>query len=178
MERYIALLRGINVGGHRKIKMDSLRESFSSGGFQNVQTYIQSGNVIFDSKTVDASRLSEEIESLIKKDFGHDVPTIIRTPGEISTILNRFPFEEKAGWKRYVSFLSGEPDTGSKKQIELLSTNIEMFSVKGSHLLSIVNKNTDEKPRFSNSFVETKTDLLSTTRNLGTVKSILDLSRR
>ena len=92
MEKYIALLRGINVGGHRKIKMDSLKESLTTYGFENVQTYIQSGNVIFQSDIASKTRLSDEISRLIKKDFGHEVPVVIRTPREISHLLNRFPF--------------------------------------------------------------------------------------
>lgn len=178
MDKYIALLRGINVAGHRKIKMDTLRESFASRGFENIQTYIQSGNVIFDSHITGRSQLSDKINKLIKKDFGYDVPVVIRTPGEINTILNQFPFEEKAGWKRYVSFLSGEPDSNSKEQIELLSSDIEEFSFTGCHLLTKVNKKTDGKPRFSNSFVEKKTGLDSTTRNLDSVTKIVDLSHQ
>jgi uncharacterized protein (DUF1697 family) len=79
MNSYIALLRAINVGGHRKIKMQDLRGMFASAGFNDVKTYIQSGNVIFSSPESAPGTLAETIETEIKNTFGHDVDVIIRT---------------------------------------------------------------------------------------------------
>ncbi|MGK7371429.1 MAG: DUF1697 domain-containing protein, partial [Candidatus Halalkalibacterium sp. M3_1C_030] len=78
MTRYIALLRGINVGGHRKIKMDDLKVMLDLAGLENISTYIQSGNVIFDTEINDRAKLSELISEQIKDTFGYDVPVIIR----------------------------------------------------------------------------------------------------
>ena len=86
MPIYISLLRGINVGGHKRIKMDLLRTSFEKLGFEQVQTYIQSGNVIFKSAKVSPSKLSNRIEETILSDFGFPVSVVTRTVGEMAVI--------------------------------------------------------------------------------------------
>jgi len=78
MPIYIALLRGINVGGNKRIKMDQLRKSFEALGLDRVATYIQSGNVVFKAGRVSASSLSKKIEERILGDFGHSVSVVLR----------------------------------------------------------------------------------------------------
>ena len=92
MTKHIALLRGINVGGHRKIKMDDLKQMFRSMGFKNVATYIQSGNVVFDAPQGQPDELSRSIQQQIEETFGHDVPVIIRSPADLKAIMKTFPF--------------------------------------------------------------------------------------
>ena len=84
MQIYIALLRGINVGGHKKVPMTELRDLLSNSGFQNVQTYIQSGNVVFQSSK-NVSTLEKEIQKLIFNHFGFDVSVIVKTDDELQT---------------------------------------------------------------------------------------------
>ena len=83
MPRYIALLRGINVGGHR-VKMDRLRGLFEARGFEDVATFIASGNVIFSSDSVDAASLGRDIEEHLENELGYEVATFIRTPAEMT----------------------------------------------------------------------------------------------
>jgi len=92
MPTYIALLRGINVGGHKKVKMELLRKSFTALGFEQVQTYIQSGNVVFKGAKASAAALSRKIEDRIVKDFGFPAPVITRTQEEIATAIQNNPF--------------------------------------------------------------------------------------
>nr|WP_036717090.1 DUF1697 domain-containing protein [Paenibacillus sp. JCM 10914] len=94
MTTYIALLRGINVGGHHKIKMADLRALFNSLGYDHVQSYIQSGNVLFQSWEKKES-LHEQIEEAILNEFGFSVPVILRTAGEIEEIVSSCPFPEE-----------------------------------------------------------------------------------
>lgn len=95
MTTYIALLRGINVGGHRSLKMEDLRELFSSMGFDNVTTYIQSGNVIFDASSKDETVLARRIKAQIEDTFGYDVPVIIYSAKRLQKILDEVPFEKR-----------------------------------------------------------------------------------
>lgn len=112
MNTYIALLRGINVGGNKIIKMLDLKAMFQSMDLHNVRTYIQSGNVIFESNEGSVDILSAAIERRIKDVFGFDVPVILRTLEELENTLLNNPFDlpEAADLKRmYVTFLAAEP---------------------------------------------------------------------
>ena len=87
MPKYIAFLRAINVGGHT-VKMDQLREVFEQCGFKNVETFIASGNVIFDSTSKNPKALEKKIEAALLKAFGYEVHTFLRTPGELTAVEN------------------------------------------------------------------------------------------
>lgn len=89
--RYIAFLRGINVGGHQ-VKMAALREEFASLGYTNVASYIQSGNLFFDSAVQDRAVLRQQIETQLQATLGYAVPTCLRTTDELTTLLARDPF--------------------------------------------------------------------------------------
>ena len=88
----ITMLRGINVSGHKKIKMYDLKALYDSLGFQNVRTYIQSGNVVFECEEPEASAVAGNIESAIEKKYNFHVPVIIRTPDEFQKIIEANPF--------------------------------------------------------------------------------------
>lgn len=93
MTLYIAFLRGINVGGHR-VKMDRLRELFAELGFSNVRTYIQTGNVFFETPETDRKALTSQIEAYLLQSLGYEVPTFLRTPSELESALKIDPFKE------------------------------------------------------------------------------------
>jgi uncharacterized protein (DUF1697 family) len=108
MYRYIALLRGINVSGQKKILMADLRSLIETCGFTNVQTYIQSGNVIFDSeKEISSEIISEAIE----KKYGWHVPVLLTTAGELQAILDGCPFPKEKKEKSYFGLLYDPPST-------------------------------------------------------------------
>lgn len=90
---YIALLRGINVGGHN-VKMDALRGHFADLGFANVRSYIQSGNVFFESAEIDRGKLRETIETHLQSALGYAVPTCLRTVDELDAVLARESFRD------------------------------------------------------------------------------------
>ncbi|MEM7185653.1 MAG: DUF1697 domain-containing protein [Bacteroidota bacterium] len=106
MNRYIALLRGINVGGHKKIKMADLRALMESRGFSEVVTYIQSGNMAFSSQQIVSSEL---ISQLILDGFGWEVPVLLTTPQEIREILDACPFPKEKKEQSYFMLLFEPP---------------------------------------------------------------------
>src|SRR2546426_4439388 len=95
MPKYVAFLRAINVGGHT-VKMDHLRLLFEALGFSNVETFIASGNVIFDSKSKNTKALEEKIEGCLYETLGYPVSTFIRSTVEVATIANYKPFNAAA----------------------------------------------------------------------------------
>ena len=91
MTRYIAFLRGINVGGHN-VKMERLRELFTEIGLHNVRSYINSGNIFFDTERTDREELTRAIETHLRENLGFEVPTFLRTTAEIASVLSQEPF--------------------------------------------------------------------------------------
>ena len=117
MTKFIALLRGINVSGQKQIKMPDLKALFEDIGFQDVETYIQSGNVIFSAKEKSNEKLETIISSGIIKKFGFDVQIIVITPEEIEYVLKSNPFikKKKDIEKLYVTFLANNPSVENIK---------------------------------------------------------------
>lgn len=176
MNRYIALLRGINVGGYRKIKMDELRAMFESMQFEHVTTYIQSGNVVFDASPTSAGQLSDKITKQIETIFGYQVPVMIRTFDELNTVLEELPFKEKPGWKLYFSFLAQNVPPDSKQKLAQHASDIEQFRVADRVIYSLVDKTSDRNTNFSNGFIEKLVNMPCTTRNLRTVQKLQEMA--
>lgn len=174
--RYIALLRGINVGGYRPLKMKKLRSMFSNMGFKNIGTYIQSGNVVFDGPDSETHLLEEEIADQIQGQFGYEVPVIIRTQTDIEKILLEMPFKETKGWKRYISFFPRDPVKELKEELEERSNSIEQFKAGERLVYSFVDKSAKTKPQFSNNFIERHFGISATTRNVRTVRKLLEMA--
>jgi len=178
MQSYISLLRGINVSGQKKIKMTELAALYHSLKLQEVKTYIQSGNVVFQSDNKSLEELTKDIEQGIKQKFSFDVPVIVLTSSELTYALKKLPFKNinvaNDGGKIMFSFLSELP---TQATIEML-----MSYVKAPESLIIENKviylhcpNGYGKTKLSNNFIENKLKLTATTRNLKTVIKLLEL---
>jgi uncharacterized protein (DUF1697 family) len=124
MARYVALLRGINVGGKNAVPMPALRASFEDAGFGNVTTYIQSGNVVFDAPSSSPAELTRRIEGIIRKAFAHyDASVVLRTRSQMRSVVDKAP--EGFGWEpakyRYdVCFL--KPSVTAKQVVASLPT--------------------------------------------------------
>ncbi|MCH7525008.1 MAG: DUF1697 domain-containing protein, partial [Bacteroidetes bacterium] len=110
MKTYIALLRGINVGGHKKVPMAELRELLSNSGFENVQTYIQSGNVILDSSEDSTQNIEDIIQKTIIAHFGFDVSIIVKSPKDLQRIFDACPFSEEKKKTSYFVILHITPN--------------------------------------------------------------------
>ena len=95
--KYIALLRGINIGRNKRIKMADLVKTFEALGFKKIKTYLQSGNVIFNYDSIDTAKIAENIEEKISQTFGFSVNVVIRTDDELESIVKGNPFIKEAG---------------------------------------------------------------------------------
>src|SRR5690554_5437394 len=112
MTTYISILRGINVSGQKLIKMDTLKKMYEKLNFQNVQTYVQSGNVIFSAKEKDTKALEKIISSQIEKEFGFDVPVIVLNAKTLESVIENNPFGKdnlKEAAFLHVTFLADNP---------------------------------------------------------------------
>jgi uncharacterized protein (DUF1697 family) len=177
MDRYVALLRGINVSGQKIIKMEMLKQIFEQMKFKNVRTYIQSGNVLLDSPEADSGKLTKKIESGLEKSLGYDVPVMIRSISEIEKIIKQNPFQKVKlddSLRLYISFLSEEPDDELKKQLLNSADAIATYKIMGREVYTLY-KRTKAKHPFSNNFVEKKLKVKATTRQWNVLKELFDL---
>ena len=172
MNKYVAFLRAINVGGHSIIRMADLKRMFESAGLENVQTYIQSGNVIFESEEKDTVVLEKKIETQLKKATGSKIQTFVRTMQEVQSIASKAPFTATDGETAYVAFLNQKP--GKKEQQVLLAfkSHADDFAFKGREIYAL--RRDREKSVFSTNFLEKTLNMLTTTRNLTVIKKIAE----
>jgi uncharacterized protein (DUF1697 family) len=180
MTTYISILRGINVSGQKLIKMDALRKLYENLGFQNITTYVQSGNVIFTDKNIDVSKLEHEISRQIEKDFEFDVPVIVLTIDKLKQIIDNNPFvkdSDKNHTFLHVTFLSSKPNIYYYKQIEDKKLGGEeiFFSDQAVYLYC---PNGYGRTKLNNNFLEAKLKVGATTRNWKTTNELLKIALR
>jgi uncharacterized protein (DUF1697 family) len=132
MPVYIALLRGINIGAHKRMKMEKLRASCEGLGFAEVKTYIQSGNVIFKAPKLSPTALSKKLGECIVKDFGFSAEVISRSREEMKEIIDNNPFVKERGMdssKLHVAFLSDAPSISGLRKLQELTLAPDRVSV-------------------------------------------------
>ena len=172
MATYISLLRGINVSGQKKIKMADLKLLYESLGFDNVRTYIQSGNVLFDSDELDVESFTSNIESGINLRFGYDVAVLIKTQEELARIVQRTPFGVDSV---YITFLFDLPVEIPMDELD--KAKIEAEQIEIVHDVAYIHCPSGYgRTKLSNNFLERKLRVSATTRNLNTVNKLLELS--
>ena len=138
--KYVAFLRGINVGGKNMIKMETLRGSFEALGFENVKTYINSGNIVFETARTDDKKLAERIEKAIENEFGLNIKTMVRSLIEIEEIVKNNPFSGQfENDKDLHVFFLDEALSGEKREL-LLSNNSEKetYFVRGREIFCLL----------------------------------------
>jgi len=174
---YLAFLRGINVSGQKKIKMADLRASFERAGLVEVQSYIQSGNILFKSKIYSIEKLGFVFKNAIKEDFGLDVPTIIKTPEALTEILEKNPFIKVAERKNlYFTLLDKTPEKHLVEKFNSLKFENEDFHLTdGCVYLNC--KQGAGKSKLNNNLVEKMFKATATTRNLNTIFKMIDLAQ-
>jgi uncharacterized protein (DUF1697 family) len=131
--RYVAFLRAVNVGG-RVVKMDRLRLVFESLGYTGVQTFIASGNVVFESSVKSAADLERALEAALLKAFGFPVATFIRSVSELASVAKHQPFRSAGGEKDatvYIAFIREEPDKPSTRRLMAFVSETDDFRVRG-----------------------------------------------
>jgi uncharacterized protein (DUF1697 family) len=175
--RYISILRGINVGGNRKIPMADLKSLFGKIGFANVQTYIQSGNVIFDSEETDIRILELKIQKIITETFGFDVPVIVRTVGEWAESVANNPFwkEKDADIDRlHLTFLKDLPDPEKLERINTFAFPPDKFQIIGKDVFVFCSAGYSDS-KLTNQFFESKLGVPATTRNWKTILKLHEM---
>ena len=175
MTKYISFLHAINVGG-RTVKMDHLRGIFESMRFSNVETFIASGNVIFETKSKDIGKLEQTIESKLKKELGFEVATFIRSGSELAEITNYKPFPKPqmdSAAALNVAFISNPLDAKSKKLVMGLKTDIDDFHVYGRDVYWLCLKKQSES-KFSNAVLEKALGIKSTMRGINTIRKMAE----
>jgi uncharacterized protein (DUF1697 family) len=173
MPRLVAFLRAINVGGHT-VKMDDLRRLFESLGFSRVETFIASGNVVFEATSRNTRALKIKIEKKLKEALGYEVATFIRTDAELADIANYQPFrpsEMEAAVALNIAFLAGPLDDESKRKLMALRTDIDDFCAHGREIYWLCRKKQSEST-FSNAVLEKTIGKPSTLRGANTVKQM------
>jgi uncharacterized protein (DUF1697 family) len=178
MTTYIAILRGINVSGHRIIRMEALRASLAALGFKNIRTYVQSGNVVFETDGP-ASGLAAKIEKRIVSDFGFDITVLTKTAKELADIVKRNPLlKDKAidPTKLHVTFLSDDPPKNAPDLLKPLVTGGEQFRILG-RAVYLYCPNGYGNTRLSNPAIEKKLSCGATTRNWNTTKTLLEMAQ-
>lgn len=174
MPRYIAFLRAINVGGRGVVKMDFLRVLFESMGFSNVETFIASGNVVFESKRKNAQALEREIEKSLREALGYEVATFLRTCAELAAVADYEPFsrekiEEAAALN--VGFLADAVDEESGRRLLALRTEIDDFHIHEREIYWLCRRS-QSRSRISNAAIEKALGRKSTLRGAGTIKKM------
>ena len=179
MQTYIALLRGINVSGQKKIKMADLKVSLKALNFRDVITYIQSGNIVFKSDTNSIPDLEKRIHNLILKDFGFEVPVLVKTPEELVQAFNNNPYEKdtsKDPKKFYVVFLKDKPLEENIAKLKTYDYNPEEYFLKDK-IIYYYAANGAGNAKMSNNFFENKLKVQATSRNWRTTHKLVELSQ-
>jgi uncharacterized protein (DUF1697 family) len=179
MPIFIAMLRGINVTGHKIIKMEALRASFAALGFKNVKSYVQSGNLIFETPTGSNAVLSAKIEKKILRDFGHAVPAFLRTAKEMAEVVKRNPFPKDPAIdqsKLHVTFLADVAPKTAAELLQPLAAGAEQIRVNGREIYLYCPLGYGQS-KISNNAIEKKLSLGATTRNWRTTNALLTMSQ-
>ena len=174
----ISLLRGINVGGNHKIKMDALRALYESIDCRDAQTHIQSGNVIFKTKERNLGRLTKRIEDAIEETFGFHSNVIVRTRDELSDVIARNPFAKRAGiepGKLLVTFLAAVPTADALDKLRGIEADPEELRIDGRELY-IYFPNGAGRSKLPWASVEKILKVAGTARNWNTVVKMLEIA--
>jgi uncharacterized protein (DUF1697 family) len=180
MHTYIAILRGINVGGKRMIKMDALKQLFASLGFSKVETYIQSGNVFFQCKKTSEEKLATTIAKEIENVFGFDVPTIVTNAEDLKQIVANNPFakdKKKQAEYFHVTFLATTPTKENIGSVEKLTFGDDAFAIMDKAVY-LYCPNSYSNSKLTNGFFETKLKVIATTRNWKTCNELVNIAEK
>jgi len=168
--RTFAFLRAINVG-RRTVRMERLREEFTALGFSGVETFIASGNVIFESGAVKEKPLRERIERHLHGNLGFEVTTFLRSSSELTNIVNRCPFSTAPGASVYVAFLAVAPETRAAKDLMACQSQTDQFHVHNREIYWLC-RTTMSDSKFSGALLEKILRQPATIRNLTTLQKL------
>lgn len=177
--RHVALLRGINVGGKRILPMKDLAAIFTKLGAKEVQTYIQSGNVVFSAPAALAKGLAASADKAIQAKFGFSVPITLRSAQGLEAIVKANPHLKGGADLEtlHVAFLAGQPAPALAKALLNPGVDGEEFELRGSEIYLMFPKGL-AKTKVTNAYFDSKLRTISTGRNWRTTLTLLELARR
>ena len=179
MTVFIALLRGINVGGNKTIKMSTLKTVLDSLGFEAVSTYLNSGNVVFASKGSDHAKLAKTIETAIEKEFGFRPSVLLRSSAGLRNVVVKNPFPDAAKndpSHLVVMFLTAKPDKDAPSRLAHAYSGAEEIRISGDTAY-VTYPNGIGKSKLTNMFLEKQLGVAGTARNWNTVTKLVELAR-
>ena len=174
--RYVALLRGINVGGRNMIKMEMLREVVASLGFSNVKTYVNSGNVAFDAKKALDTTIAKKIRDAIEKKLGMDISVMVRSTDKIKEIIAKNPYDGQFENDKdvHVFFLEKELSPEQRDLLFANGSDVEFITVDGRTIYYML-KISILDSSLGKGFIDKKLKIAATARNWRTVNKIVEL---
>jgi len=178
MPTVISLLRGVNVGGHNKIKMEELRELYESLGLRHAQTYVQSGNVVFRTDARDLTRLSKRIADAIEERFAFRPSVILRTAADLRGVIAANPFASRRDLdpsRLLVEFLASEPAADVRERLLRIESEPDELRMAGRELY-IYYPNGMARPKVAWTVIERILQTPCTGRNWNTVQKLLEMA--
>ncbi len=171
MTKYIAFLRAINVGGHN-VKMSELKSLFESLGVSKVETFIASGNVVFETAAKDTAKLEKKIEALLKESLGYDMSTFLRTPLEVAAVAKYKAFKVR-GEALNIAFIAEPLDKEATQKLMTLKNDIDDFHVHGREVYWLCQIKQSES-KFSNVLLEKTIGRRATFRGINTIQKMAE----
>lgn len=173
-------MRAINVAGHASVRMSDVRDAFAAAGCRNVRTYIQSGNVIFESPARDAAATLRKVRGRLRNLLDDEPHIVLRTVREIEDLVKRAPFKDvqaEPGIKLYVAFLSQKPRI--KPRFPLVSSKeaLEAVAMSDREVFVVSRRKKNGFFGFPNNFIEHELEVSASTRNWSTVTKIVEFVR-
>ena len=175
MKTYVALIRGINVGGHKKVPMAILRDVLSKAGFQDVKTYIQSGNIVFKSIEKNSKTIERIIQKSIESYFSFLVPVIVKTKEELQFIFDSCHLSDEKRRESYFVLFNDIPDSELVKEVESITFENEEFSIVRD-CLYFYSSTGYGRTKFNMNSIEKKLKVNATSRNFKTIVKLLEIA--
>jgi uncharacterized protein (DUF1697 family) len=179
MPRYVALLRSVNVAGHGRLAITELRESFANLGYDDVVTYIQTGNVLFSTSSKSEKAIVETIERQLAEDFGDAPAVLVRTVSELRRVGAASPYAKGGAdpARHHVTFLASAPKPAVLQGLELPKSGKDELVVDGREVY-VHTPNGYAETKYTGTFLERRLGVVSTTRNWNTVTKLCELAAR
>ena len=176
MARYVALLRGVNIGPRNRVAMPALREALEEAGFEDVRTYVQSGNVVLSSRAR-AETVRRKVEHMIAEQFGLEIAVVVRTRAQLAAVVKRNPLSKVATEpRRYqVSFLSGKLRAKVVRELEETAAADERVVVSGREVYAW-HPQTVARSKLWAKLAGKTLGVTATSRNWTTVEALLELA--
>lgn len=173
---HVALLRGINLAGRRRVPMAQLRELLTERGYDDIRTHLQSGNVVLRAP-VGAARLEQDLAEAIETEFGFAVPVVVRSAAQLAAVIATEPFGAVVTEPRLyqVSFLAGPAPEGTEERLRGIATPAERVEVRGQEIYSW-HPDGVGRSKLAGALGDRAIGVITTTRNFRTVRALAQLS--